>query len=153
MVNFVLLLVGISGWNFSGGNYNKDFCDAASKGELEKIQNLLKQVENINFKCSGGHFSTAFMIASGKGHLEIVKLLLPDVNDINDKDGDGNTALMAASSNGHLNIVIELLHRVKDVNERNKKNKPRFPFQLTGSTRKLLNIYCLKVLVSLSCLI
>jgi len=74
----------------------EDLCVAALVGDLERVQEILKEGKvDINKKDKDGN--TALILASWNGHNEIVKSLLANGANINEKGEDGWTALISAS--------------------------------------------------------
>merc|ERR1711884_1007199 len=78
--------------------------DAAQKGELELVKQLVINLEDKNPKDEKG--ITPLQLAAGNGHLHIVEYLLQHIEgDINPSDSNGFTPLHDAAFNGHLNVV------------------------------------------------
>jgi ankyrin repeat protein len=93
--------------------------NAASHGDLKKVQRLLNQGIDVDSTDKDG--DTALILASEEGHLDIVNLLL-EMNaklDIQATEG-GNTALICASAEGHLEIVKALLTKNANVDIQNQ---------------------------------
>ena len=80
---------------------------AASKGQLRKVESLLKSNASVNQKDKYGQ--TALLRAALAGYLETVECLLQHNPLINEKDISGCTALMMAAQEGHYEIVQCLL--------------------------------------------
>ncbi len=97
---------------------NEKLVEAAKKGDLNKVQELLSRGLDANAKDSYG--AIALIEASRNGHIEIVKLLLDKGADVNAKDDYDGTALMAAAIWGYTNIVKLLIEKGADVNAKNK---------------------------------
>jgi len=93
--------------------------DAASQGDISKLQRLLAQKNVVDTKDQNGW--TALMTAAQKGHLEVVKLLLDQRANVNakawlDKGSHAHaktnadvTALMIAAENGQAEAAKLLL--------------------------------------------
>lgn len=81
-------------------------CEAAAKGDIHRVKDLIKSGINVNFADSDGN--TPLILASFYGYTEIVKLLIQaaDVNKSNDK---GITALAIAIKQKHAEIVQILI--------------------------------------------
>lgn len=136
--------------------------DAARNGNLDKVQELLKNDPALVSKRSEG--STPLHFAAGYGHMDIAKLLLAsgaDVNakdsagetplhwagrrenivellllhraDPNAKDHDGNTPLHTAAANGRKELAKLLLAHGADVNAKDKDGNT--PLQLAAMCR------------------
>ena len=88
---------------------SSQFIDAAEKGNLAEVENLLDKGADINTKGALG--LTALMVASLEGHKEVVELLINKGADVNARDDfEGGTALLYASVMGHEDIA-ELLRK------------------------------------------
>ena len=86
---------------------NSQLIDAAEKGNLAEVEDLLDKGVDVNAKDDDGN--TVLMWASDRGYKEIAELLINKGADVNVKDGfAGATALLYASVEGHEDIV-ELL--------------------------------------------
>jgi tRNA A-37 threonylcarbamoyl transferase component Bud32 len=92
--------------------------EAAEKGRLVKVQELLRAGIDVNAKDQQGQ--TALIKAAAKGHAPVVRELLAwnvvgivisgrKKVAINDQDNKGQTALMMAAENGHADVVQALL--------------------------------------------
>ena len=92
---------------------NPPFIEAAEKGDVALVSQILEQGADINQREYGW---TALILAAEKGHETIVKHLIEKGAEIN-RHGwrpsmvPGLTALMAAASNGHETIVKHLLEK------------------------------------------
>jgi ankyrin repeat protein len=87
---------------------NFELIQSAEKGEIEKVERLLKAGADVNARDLGKR--TALMFASHKGHAEIVAMLGMNGAYVNLKDVDGLTALGYASAQGHTEIA-EILRK------------------------------------------
>lgn len=85
---------------------------AASDGDLERVQTLLNQGANLNAQTLKGY--TALMLAAAGNHGAIVQALLAKGADLNLQTDKGYTALMLAAAEGHAAIVRGLLERGSD---------------------------------------
>ena len=81
---------------------SEDICDAAAKGNLAKVKELLAAGANPNAADNSG--ITSLEIASLRGHLKVMKVLLA-------AGANPNTGgvLSSAAMNGHLEILTALL--------------------------------------------
>jgi ankyrin repeat protein len=89
--------------------------DAASAGDLERIQKLVVKGANVNAKAVRGE--TPLMIAALSGQGEIVNYLLQRGADISARNSSGMTALHAATYGGYTDIVLLLISKGADVND------------------------------------
>jgi ankyrin repeat protein len=90
--------------------------EAADKGSVDSVVDLLLKGANVNAKTSDG--VTPLMFASQNGHLEVVKILLFNGADVNASPDDGATALIAATRFGHEDIMDTLIHHGALTNKR-----------------------------------
>ena len=96
----------------------KQLWQACSDGKVEKVQNLLQNLQ-ININKANNDGWAPFHVACSEGQIEIVKLLLNNQRvDINTANKDGKTPFYISCENGHIEIVKVLLndHRV-DINK------------------------------------
>ncbi len=93
---------------------------AATRGEKDKVLDLLEKGADINYKNNNGF--TALMNASIKGHTDVVRLLLEKGANVNHKNNNNDTALTRASSEGNIDIVRSLLENGAKVNEKDKSS-------------------------------
>jgi len=89
--------------------------DAAKKGDLAKVQALLKDHPDLVFS-KDKYGETPLHWAASAGHKDVAELLLANKADVNSKDNSGCTPLVGASSNGHKDVVELLLANGADVN-------------------------------------
>lgn len=137
-------------YSTSFSDQNLELIEAAHKGDLKRVQDLLNKGTDVETKNSDG--ITALMAAAFSNHLEIIKLLLEwkaNVNvmpngvsllmvsstmgqtpvvkllleweaDANAKDSSGVTSLMAASYEGHFDVVKLLIENRADIHAKSK---------------------------------
>ena len=98
---------------------NKDFLEAAERGDLPAVESLIAKGTDVNAQYNG---VTALMAASLHGHTQVVRVLLDNGADVNGKTANQATALIAASLYGHKEIVELLLAKGADVNVKGGKN-------------------------------
>src|SRR2546425_343290 len=98
--------------------------DAAGKGDLAKVQALLKQNPDLVFS-KDDHGNTPLHLAAVKGHKDIAELLLAKHADVNAKENHGNTPLHWAAVKGYKEMAELLLANKAKVNT--KDNNGRTP--------------------------
>jgi len=96
-----------------------DLSDAAAKGDIVKVQNLLKKGNNVSDKDKYKPYATALHWAARDGHIEVVKTLLAAGADVNARDFYEETPLYYAidgKSTNSLEIAKLLIDKGADVN-------------------------------------
>jgi len=88
----------------------KDINIAASKGDVQTVQRLLKDGADVNDKDIEGR--TPLYYAVSNGHIDIVNTLLKNGADITQVTNKGNTPLHTATSKGYKEIIEVLLQHV-----------------------------------------
>jgi len=83
--------------------------DAARKGDLQKLQEFLKDGKDVNAKDFKG--VTALGYAVGHDQLSVVKVLIDAKANINDVDSTGNSAVHFAAGYGRVKVLEHLLAR------------------------------------------
>lgn len=96
---------------------NMAFFDAAYRGKLYKVKELLAKGADIEYTKYG---KTALMFVSTYGDKQMAELLLDKGANPNTKVEDDYTSLIGASSGGNKEIVELLLKKGADVNAKNK---------------------------------
>jgi ankyrin repeat protein len=81
----------------------KQFLEAAEKGRISLMLDLLKQGTDVNDKDDDGQ--TALHKAVASGHRSAVIALLAHGADMGEKDAKGRTPLLVAAENGHAQLV------------------------------------------------
>ncbi|AFM25166.1 ankyrin repeat domain-containing protein [Desulfomonile tiedjei] len=165
MICTVLLICSTS---FS--DQNLELIEAAQKGDLKRVQDLLNKGCDVETKNRDG--ITALMAAAFNNHLEIMKLLLEweaNVNvmangvsllmvsstmgqtpvvqllleweaDANAKDSSGVTSLMAASYEGHFDIVKLLIENRADIHAKSKDGDTALLAATTKGHTKIMEL-------------
>ncbi|MCX7998213.1 MAG: ankyrin repeat domain-containing protein, partial [Leptospiraceae bacterium] len=77
------------------GHLEREFLDAAKRGDLRKLRLALENGVDINTKDEQSQ-ATALILAANKGHLEIVKFLLDNRANVYLEDEYGWTPLFFA---------------------------------------------------------
>lgn len=88
----------------------KDINIAASKGDVQTVQRLLKDGADVNDKDIEGR--TPLYYAVSNGHIDIVNTLLKNGADITQVTNKGNIPLHTATSKGYKEIIEVLLQHV-----------------------------------------
>ena len=100
---------------------NKEFFDAAARGDFAKVCSTVAKGANVNI--ANGDGRTALMRSSKRGYEDIVRFLLDNGADPRARDKNNKTALMTAAKKGHLNICRLLVHAGADVNSHDNKGR------------------------------
>lgn len=105
---------------------DKDLYDAADKGYLNKVKELVAQGCDVNYVCKDSCADwTPVMIAAANGHLDVVKFLLENGANPNAQNRYGRTAISFAISYKFKPIVETLLDYGADPTiESQDKDKP-----------------------------
>lgn len=108
---FILVAAAISFYSCTSAFYTP-LQQAAMKGDVKKVQELLDKGANIN----EWKYGTPLMFAASEGKLEVVKLLVSRGADLNAQAKAGWTALGWAAMNGHQEVVDFLIVSGADIN-------------------------------------
>ena len=118
-----VVAVLLSGCQGNKPYYNKNIreidaklIEAASKGNLEQVNILLKKGADVNRQGTSNSGKTALCSAAYHNHREVVKILLEFNADIEKGNIYGNTPLMIAAEEGNIDIVNILLEAKANVN-------------------------------------
>ena len=103
---------GVQNLNAADSEGYTALIQAASDGDLERVQTLLDQGANLNAQTLKGY--TALMLAAAGNHGAIVQALAAKGADLNLQTDKGYTALMLAAAEGHAAIIRGLLERRAD---------------------------------------
>ena len=96
---------------------------AARKGQVEVVQELLKDDYDVDVDNKNEDERTPCHLAANYGHVEVLKLILEkDSFAIFDNDEDDNTPLHLAAKHSHAEAVDFLLCQGASVHKRNSKN-------------------------------
>jgi len=119
MIIFFVLLTGFS---FAG-----EIHDAAARGDLEKVKEIVAKNPQVINSMYGEYSRTPLFCAAEKGHEEIVKFLLGKGASVNNKDSLRQTPLHVAAVNGHAGVAAVLIDHGAEVNHENKsKDTPLY---------------------------
>ena len=110
----LLLSQFISGSNFSASAESKSLVDAATRGNLQRVSQLISQGADIHSADFSGR--TALSYASQNGHSEVAQFLIENGADVHLGGNNGDTPLIHAAQNGHYEIAQLLLGNGADVN-------------------------------------
>ncbi|WP_167496567.1 ankyrin repeat domain-containing protein [Desulfopila sp. IMCC35006] len=91
IVILVITLLATAGCEKKSPFVTIDLLEAAARGDLTGVKNLLDQGADVNVKNKDG--ITALMLASADGYKDIVELLLTQGADVNGLNNNGETAL------------------------------------------------------------
>jgi ankyrin repeat protein len=122
------------------GSLNDQLLQAADKGNVAAVQQLLGQGANIEARqeVSGG---TALIRASMMGYIAVVRLLLAKGANIEARDKNGDTALTLAAMMGLDDVVKLLLDRGANMDAKNNNGQTALAMAesvMRDSTAKLL---------------
>ncbi|MFA5292087.1 MAG: ankyrin repeat domain-containing protein [Phycisphaerae bacterium] len=124
---------------------NTQLIQAAKKGDLAAVQNLLDSGADVNAKRNIDGV-TALIWAALNGRTEVVKLLLEKGADVNAVSDSGLTALDAAKTQGHTDIV-QILKRpnmaipvTKNVSDSNTENSALYKATYEGNLEEVKSL-------------
>merc|ERR1711934_1079060 len=92
--------------------------DAARRGDLQRLQEFLKDGKDVNSKDFKG--VTPLGYAVGHDQLSVVKVLIDAKANLNDVDSAGNSAVHFAAGYGRVKVLEHLLARRADASKVNK---------------------------------
>ncbi|XP_068223134.1 uncharacterized protein [Palaemon carinicauda] len=103
----------------SRGSEGESLRLASAKGDIVKVQALLREGVNVNHTDEYGY--TALQRAASEGHLEIVRLLIKQKTNVDHQDDQhGNTALHEAAWKGYSQTAEALVRAKANVYIKNK---------------------------------
>ena len=116
-----------------GGNI-RDLIDAASRGDVNRVKNLVEN-GNIDINQAGTYKGrTALMMAAKRGYIHVVEYLVEHGADVQQADEEGETPLLMAIMSPHEQhrepIITCLLEHGTDVNHAD--NSGRTPLHLVS---------------------
>jgi ankyrin repeat protein len=100
-----------------GRGASKTLMDAACLGDLQLLQQLIREGASVDMKTLVEE-RTPLMGAARGGHLDVVKALIALGADVNAKTRDGRMPVIPAVENGHVEVVRLLLEKGADVTNR-----------------------------------
>merc|ERR1719399_2028904 len=92
--------------------------DSARRGDLQKLQEFLKDGKDVNAKDFKG--VTPLGYAVGHDQLSVVKVLVDAKANVNDVDSAGNSSVHFAAGYGRVKVLEHLLARGAAVSKVNK---------------------------------
>jgi ankyrin repeat protein len=104
----------------SGDDAQRKLFDAAGAGEKDRVQALLAEGLDPNFRMSE---STPLCIAARRGHTEAVRSLLGGGADVNFANEDRATPLVKAADGGHVEVAKLLLEAHADPNVADRQGR------------------------------
>ncbi len=111
--------------------------DAAQKGELRRVRELLEKFpESINEKDSGWGRTALHWAARGV-HFEVMKLLVDQGADVKATDNSDITALHSVAARGHREATELLVSRGADLNAVDAFGQTPLSYTITGSHKEL----------------
>ncbi|MFH2142491.1 MAG: ankyrin repeat domain-containing protein [Bacteroidota bacterium] len=114
---FFLILSLVYFQSFSQVTKNEEkFITYAAKGDIEKVENFVKKVVNIDVKNKGRW--TALAYASKYGHIEVVMFLIDQGAEVNLTVNTGSTPFQIAVQHNQMEIANYLITKDADVNHK-----------------------------------
>lgn len=101
--------------------YSKALMIAVAKGQRDRVEQLLLNIEDINAQDEFG--KTALIIAIENNHDKLATFLLEKQADINIEDKYAMTALLLAAKGGHNQLATKILLKGANINHQNKKGE------------------------------
>merc|ERR1719331_1886993 len=95
--------------------------DAARRGDLQRLQEFLKDGKNVNSKDFKG--VTPLGYAVGHDQLSVVKVLIDAKANINDVDSAGNSAVHFAAGYGRVKVLEHVLARGANPSQVNQQGQ------------------------------
>jgi ankyrin repeat protein len=130
-VGIVLLMLAWSRIAFCG-----EIHDAIRRGDLQRVQALLKDNSNLIFERDTNDFgATPLQIAVVARHTDIIKLLLAQKADPNETNNHGETSLHSAADLGKKDIIELLL--ANNANIEAKNNDGWTPLEVAAFSSRL----------------
>jgi len=105
------------------GDDNLTFLQAAAKGDVEAVKELLDKGVDVNAVVEGHSDLNALMVAALNRHSEVVEVLLAEGADVNARDEKGWSALMVATMENQIEMVKSMLEMGADVNIRSDEGR------------------------------
>ena len=111
-----------------------DFFLACEEGNLEKVEEFIKQGHDVNKKDDRylGYGRTPLMYAAGEGRYDVVKCLIDHGADVSQKNFANRTLLHYASEGGNLKVVELLLSTNESMQIDQEDNGHRTPLMLAA---------------------
>ena len=105
----------------TGAAWGMDIFEAARKGNIGRIEELLANGAGVNQRDNFGF--TALHFAAGYGHEAVVTRLIELGAGVNQANKFGFTALHCAAMNGHENTIRVLIEADADINQQDNRGE------------------------------
>ena len=132
---FVAILVALV---WSSRAFCDEIHDAAKKGDVAKVQALLKGNPNLALSRDDEFGNTPLHGAAGTGHKEVAELLLAGKADVNARNNGGATPLHWAAAGGQETLVEFLLTNGAQVNAASNDGSTPLHGAANGKVAQLL---------------
>jgi len=99
-------------------NLSAQLIEAAAKGEVQRVQTLLKQGADINAQDQQGR--TALLVATRGNHIEVARVLIQNGADVNIQDNIQDNPYLYAAAAGYLEILQMTLAAGADLKRYNR---------------------------------
>lgn len=109
---------------------------AARRGQVERVEQILKSGFDINLKNDKGH--SILMLAAYNGHYDLVQFLIEQGADVNSVDHSGSSILMGVIFKGHTPIFDLLVKAGADLEIQNQKKQTALDYAIMFGKRDLI---------------
>lgn len=134
VICFITLVLGGALQAMDTSELNEQFLQAAVKGNIDQVAQLLEKGADVNAKNRYGE--TALTGAAAHGKYDTCQLLITHGASVNEKSRDGRTALINAATGGFKEICALLIKSGADVNAQDRRQKTAL-----GQAAGLLHIF------------
>ena len=132
-----ILIITIAAVLLVGTAFADPVHDAASTGDLARVQAELDKGVDVNTKC-GDAGVPPLLLTALNGHMEVAELLIANGANLEGTDKFGNTPLHYAAHHGSKEIVILLITNSADVNAKDKGGESPLNMAANKETADLL---------------